>query len=352
MPRFRHYRRVWAEDPGAAGRLPGPRFCTHAHNHPVHRGAFTLIELLVVIAIIAVLIGLLLPAVQRVREAAARAQCQNNLKQLTLALHSYHSARGIFPVGLSAAVQTGDGRWANGTNWWVETFPYLEQDNLSRRWDYTDYHNNLAGGTGATTAQVPSVLVCPSDPLPNPVFEYTATDPTNAWRNGHYGIGSYGGNGGRRSAGAIAVPGTFPTRDGIMYLSSQVRIADILDGTSNTLLLGERFHRDPDYDRITQGTERGPLVSQGMWAIVVDLPRHIALSPPVPINYQVPASIPEGDILTIYNRLCAYGSGHPGGANFAFADGSGRFLSDRTRVEILQALSTRAGGEVVSADDY
>src|SRR5262249_52371803 len=120
--------------------------------------------------------------------------------------------------------------------------------------------------------------------------------------------------------------------------------------TSTTFLLGERYHGDPEFDRITGGTEDGPIVTVGIWAYAaVGIPgRNLTLSPPVPINYQVPPSTPVGDPLTILNRVCAYGSGHPGGANFAFADGSVRFLSESIPVEILQALSTRAGGEAVT----
>jgi prepilin-type processing-associated H-X9-DG protein len=305
-----------------------------------------LIELLVVIAIIGILIALLLPAVQKVREAANRVKCANNLKQLALALHHHHDATGSFPVGLQVAVDLGGDRWANGTNWWVETFPYFEQANLYSRWDYNDYRNNLAAGINATTAQVLKVMLCPSDPLPNSVFYgQFASD----WQNGFYGLSSYGGNGGRRSAGnSQVVPETSPTKDGIIFRDGRVRIADVTDGTSTTFLLGERYHRDPEFDRITWNTENGPMAEVGIWATVVNLPRHLTLSPPVPINYQVPPSTPVGDPLTIFNRVCAYGSGHPGGANFALADGSVRFLSEQTPVDILQALSTRAGGEAAA----
>jgi prepilin-type N-terminal cleavage/methylation domain-containing protein/prepilin-type processing-associated H-X9-DG protein len=311
------------------------------------RGAFTLIELLVVIAIIAVLIGLLVPAVQKVREAANRATCQNHLKQIALALHNYHDARGSFPVGYSSAQDMGNGRWAKGTNWWIESSPYFEQGNWYRRWDYSDQRNNVAGGTSATTAQVIPTMLCPSDPLPAPVWYYAATNPTYTWANGFYGLSSYGGNGGTRSAQTLGNVAPV-TNDGILFGRSHVRIADVSDGTSNTLLLGERYHRDPEFDRIGVNTEYAPIRGLGLWAFFfLGVPKQVLLGSLVPINYQVPPSAAVGDPWTIENRLCAYGSGHPGGANFAFADGSVRFVSDQTSLTVLRALGTRAGGEVV-----
>jgi prepilin-type N-terminal cleavage/methylation domain-containing protein len=125
--------------------------------------AFTLIELLVVVAIIAVLIGLLLPAVQKVREAANRMSCENNLKQLALAAHRHHDVKGMFPTGLHMADQMADGRQANATTWEIELFPCFEQDNLQKRWDYADYRNNMRGYRNALTAQVIRLLICPSD---------------------------------------------------------------------------------------------------------------------------------------------------------------------------------------------
>jgi prepilin-type N-terminal cleavage/methylation domain-containing protein len=170
------------------------------------RTAFTLLELLVVIAIIGVLIGLLLPAIQKVRAAAARAQCQNNLKQLATAAHQYHDTAGHFPTGLITIDRLGQ-RYSGATTLWVELLHYIEKANLKTKWDYTDYRNNLAGGPNATSAQVIRLLLCPADPLPREVHPLQLQDPAFAYANGHYALSSYGGNAGIRSLG---YSGTFP----------------------------------------------------------------------------------------------------------------------------------------------
>jgi prepilin-type N-terminal cleavage/methylation domain-containing protein/prepilin-type processing-associated H-X9-DG protein len=311
------------------------------------RGAFSLIELLVVIAIIAVLIGLLLPAVQKVREAAKRMTCQNQLKQLAVSAQHHHAVKGRFPTGLHMADQRSDGRQANATTWEAELLPYVEQENLQKKWDYADYRNNMKDGRKALTAQVIKLLVCPSDSLLPYVHCAMEHIPEFPWAWGYYAVGSYGGNAGKRS-----FPASKSTRDGIFFNDSKIRLADVEDGSSNTLLFGERSHYDPAFDQ-PRTYMPVPVRSMGMWAFALryeyggPLTCHV-LSTAVPINYQVQSyDLNE----QVDDRLCAFGSGHPGGANFAFVDGSVHFLSDQTNLTTLQALSTRAGGEVVSGND-
>src|SRR5262249_15784220 len=188
------------------------------------RPGYTLIELLVVIAIIGVLLALMLPAVQKVREAANRMSCLNNLKQIALATHNFHDTHQKFPTGARLPVYVG-GRPTGGTNLWVELLPYFEEDNLYRKWDYPDNRNNVAGGTNASEAQVMKSLLCPSDSLPRPVVQATAANSvTPHWSWGFYGMSSYGGSAGKRSV-PMGVPPAFPgiTRDGIFFIGSCVR---------------------------------------------------------------------------------------------------------------------------------
>jgi len=322
-----------------------------AHSRHPQRG-FTLIELLVVIAIIAILVGLLLPAVQKVREAANRMKCANNLKQQALAAHNYESAHGAFPTGTNPSV-TVNGVPALGTNVWVELLPHFEQDNLRRKWDFNDNRNNVAGGRSATQAQIIKILICPSDRLPEPVWELTQFYPVlplPSWSFGFYGMSSYGGNAGKRSVLTGGLP-DLPrlSKDGVIYVGSSVRLADITDGASNTFLFGERYHFDAEYERQRPlvWPDGPPMAGWGRWGFVANFGAsgNISLSAPAPINYQVP---PGGDFSRLEDRACVFGSGHPGGAKFAVADGSVRFLRDSTPLPLLQALSTRSGGEVVT----
>src|SRR5262245_18082259 len=156
----------------------------------MRRCAFTLIELLVVIAIIAILIGLLLPAVQKVREAAARLKCTNNLKQIALAAHNYHGTVERFPPGVNQLSFAAAPRF-RGVTLFVYLAPYLEHENLSKGWNLTDPLQNTVGRPAAKTAVVLPILLCPADVI--------RTNPVDSGSGRWYSLTSYGGNGGSRS---------------------------------------------------------------------------------------------------------------------------------------------------------
>jgi len=317
------------------------------------RAGFTLIELLVVIAIIAILIGLLLPAVQKVREAAQRAKCQNNLKQLGLAIHTYHSALGYFPyarptrtdgsvAGAGNATNTGGSPYPTTVesfgSWEVRILPYIEQSSIQQivvgLTDSTAYSN-------ARTAmrKLPvSIFTCPSDPNSATPFDnggvplypsnYLAVSGNDDWNE----AGGWGSN---------ARNGVFAVYSWQRSSSRKlVRVTDVVDGTSSTVAFGER----PVHPTLQWG-----------WIYATDFDTMMA----VPSNDDVYGQASDGGSPpcprpshyrddTVDGR-CAhthYWSLHPGGANWASADGSVRFLP-YTAATILVQMASMNGGEVV-----
>jgi prepilin-type N-terminal cleavage/methylation domain-containing protein/prepilin-type processing-associated H-X9-DG protein len=320
--------------------------------------AFTLIELLVVIAIIAILIGLLVTAVQKVRGAAARIQCANNLKQIGLACHNYHDAKKAFPLQYDLKLEG---------SWVVGLAPFLEQDAFYQRWlailtTSNPYLAAVQGGPNSLYATAIPALVCPGDALPTPsIAQINAPGTLPAYPDGIYGaLTSYGPNTGTRGWASCFDPPNID--DGVFLVLNHtltVRIGDITDGTSSTILFGEAYHRDglwktfSDQCMYTASPNLGDMSTTATWYWVDYVARNAA----APINWQLmpsdvagpfpgPLTPPCRDVQ--YKRLGAYGSGHGGGANVVMADGSVRFLSDSLSLATLQALSTRAGGEVIS----
>ncbi|MFO0879825.1 MAG: DUF1559 domain-containing protein [Gemmataceae bacterium] len=325
------------------------------------RRAFTLIELLVVIAIIAILIGLLLPAVQKVREAAARMKCANNLKQLALGAHNYHDTFEKFPPGVNQLSFAAAPKF-RGVTLFVYLAPYLEQDNLSRDWNLTDPLVNTtlpAPGPTAKTATIVPILMCPSDVI-------TGSNPVDSGSNRWYALTSYGGNGGSRSYDPAAA-----TNDGVFYVigpgsqtaptGQPIRIADIADGLSNTALFGERSHVDRNNDTAStvvvapSGQFINPMGKIGWWANSGGrlAAGDVTMSAFAPLNYRVPDNPPTSyaAFLPLYElRVNAFGSQHPGGANFALADGSVRYITDSIPAATLRRLCVRHDGEVLTLD--
>jgi prepilin-type N-terminal cleavage/methylation domain-containing protein/prepilin-type processing-associated H-X9-DG protein len=317
---------------------------------------FTLIELLVVIAIIAILIGLLLPAVQKVREAAARMSCSNNLHQIGLALHNYHDANNSFPPG---GVTNGPCCGTqSGATWTIYILPYFEQDNLYKQYDFTKTNESPANAFVRTQFVKP--YNCPSDPNTNKLIvpasgpgadngllyatgSYRAvagmTDGTN-WFDAECGrVSPLGWRGVLHSTSDPNSPPAFPKNYTAPPYGKE-RIASITDGTSNTLMVGEYTTRTTS-SRTTFWAYTYTSYNQS--EIVLPPQTRQLLS-----DYDACSAIVIPGF-TNGNNPCKRGfaSFHSGGINFCFADGSVHFIS--TNVDMLQLgyMATIAGGEVV-----
>ncbi len=358
---------------------------------PRRTRGFTLIELLVVIAIIAVLIALLLPAVQSAREAARRAQCTNNIKQLGLAALNYEQATGVLPGGAYSAWDPFHKYWSANFSCFVHMLPYTEQQPMYNATNFNLTRYNIENITIAGV-KIAS-LNCPSDQTDvSPIVPRPPANVSPGWNYGYdvfptnpvynQAFTSYGGCSGTYiSKYYIGIASTNVTQvlsqmNGLIYDESAVKIAQITDGTSNTFLFGERakvliFKTDPAF-----------AVSDGSWNTGQYYDTMVStFYPPNIANSSTP-------IKSYYYYAPAMGSSmHPGGLNFGFADGSVRFIKnsinswsfltnnadsygdsapdgitfDSTNwlftyngaiLGVYQQLSTRNGGEVISADQY
>jgi prepilin-type N-terminal cleavage/methylation domain-containing protein/prepilin-type processing-associated H-X9-DG protein len=305
------------------------------------RRAFTLIELLIVIAIIALLLGLLLPALQKVREAANRVKCHNNLKQLGLALYLYESNNGTFPPG--QMIDPVDHGWGPFILW------YIEQEALAKayRWDVTN----------TDPANQPVVIVQLK------VFQCPSAEPNRYFYGGPFALyggkaacGDYGPTWGV-DATLVKLPADGPyfirgwpnsipdlwVYRGVLVPNEMTRIADITDGASNTLMLAEVAGR-PQLWRAGSRISGQPPVPGGPWEAFFS-------------GFVVRGSTTDGTsspgpcAINCTNNREVY-SFHAGGANVIFADGSVHFLRASINIQTLAALVTRAGGEVSAADDF
>jgi prepilin-type N-terminal cleavage/methylation domain-containing protein/prepilin-type processing-associated H-X9-DG protein len=325
------------------------------------RIGFTLIELLVVIAIIAILIGLLVPAVQKVREAAARMQCTNNLKQIGLALHNYEGANKVFPPGYVSnpndpAMGPVDPNFNDagpGWGWLTFLLPYVEQGSL-----YNSLNMNLPSYHPANSAAVRTTLpifLCPSDgggQNPNPGGLVKLPDINNNT------LAIFGRSNYVHNVGSSTLWCSWPVTiqpNGAMYRNSKTRVADVTDGLSNTVFAGERSSN----------------LADSVWPGIVPLSEHFQYPPFISAGsggtnrpYDGPGAFvgahggpcPYEDPVVIHPPNSPFGhsdqmqSMHPGGVNILLGDGSVRFYSDNHILSTWVALISRNGGEVIGED--
>ncbi|MFO0863239.1 MAG: DUF1559 domain-containing protein [Gemmataceae bacterium] len=332
------------------------------------RSGFTLIELLVVIAIIAVLIALLVPAVQKVREAAARAQCQNNLKQIGLACHGYHDTYKRLPPGAAndmAPFGTATGsQW--GSSWMVYILPYIEQGPIYNQWQFTGHSGYVNSANIALVANktIP-IYRCPSSVLPDFAPRGGTGGPLMVVSyTGIAGSAITPGSSGTYSQGCCAGAGSWASDTGIFFAGSKVKMTDITDGTSNTWMVAEQSDHVRDGNRApitsgytaqlgnsgamygwTMGAQHNQGGGQSGWGDG----RHFNCTS---VRYQINktgfnngAAVADG-INNDAGGNFPINSGHTGGVNILVGDGTVRFFTDSLATTQIHNFCTRAGGDI------
>lgn len=336
----------------------------------LRRRAFTLIELLVVIAIIAILVALLLPAVQQAREAARRAQCKNNLKQIGIAMHNYHEVHGMFPASMMST--TGTYNWSHGSlgTYFVRMLPFMDQEPMFNALDFEA--RNYAWNAPNLEAQVDADgklyrryvipgLLCPSDDIPSLIGHSAVSNYSLSMGNqsmpglGSTGFGPactlYPGNDfqtGIAGHGNVADPRYISGIVGRFNWAASFR--DITDGTSNVIAAGEIRPNCGDHHR------NGWFHFNALWTATT-APVNFPIICHLEQGYNTPGTVlPDGTVATACNHWRnwqtsqGFKSRHPGGAHFLLSDGSTRFISENIDYITYQRLGDRRDGKAVG--DY
>jgi prepilin-type N-terminal cleavage/methylation domain-containing protein/prepilin-type processing-associated H-X9-DG protein len=332
----------------------------------MRRRGFTLIELLVVIAIIAVLIALLLPAVQAAREAARRAQCLNNMKQMGLALHNYHSTYNTFPAGRPGDDPNNND--SNAASTWISVLGSLEQQSMMNAYNFVLVWNDPSVSAVYAAACIPvanttvcvtklGVFTCPSD-----INTLSFVNTSNSGRNDiphvtQMAISSYATSAGVMIDGnAVGQYAALPggdfkhLNDGFADYGFPKKIKAFTDGTSNTFAAGETaYNNDGSWYGTQVAACSGANPAFNAWSTNLRLGSNFRTT-------RNPVNTLPGIGFTAGGNPCgmnaAFGSRHPGGANFLFADGSVHFIKNSINIPVYWALSTRNEGEVISSDAY
>jgi prepilin-type N-terminal cleavage/methylation domain-containing protein/prepilin-type processing-associated H-X9-DG protein len=336
----------------------------------VRRRGFTLIELLVVIAIIGVLIALLLPAVQAAREAARRAQCINNLKQMGLAFHNYLGANGGLPPGM---IYSGSCTQSNGgqglvlnTTAFAMILGYIDQTPLYNAYNFSQASSNSAWyganthllGTAWVNSTVVGTMVasyvCPSDIYPSAIQSAsyaTGTGPysmQNARESNYFVSGGFYDD--YYCPGASGTGNPQPNLQGAFFNDTSVSLARIQDGTSNTFLTGESLQA-PGHDYPVFGPYWGSGCHTAVYGVIVP-PTYSYVNCYAPNGPAVACYAGYTGSMALLPHADTFSSRHAGGVNMGMADGSARFIKNSISLYVWWSLASIAGNEIVSSDSY